>query len=254
MTSDSEPSSPSPSRGGLTGGTVVKVLIVLAVVAGLFYLGRQSTGYIDDFQGWVEGLGVWGPVVFILGYAVATVAFIPGSALTIAAGALFGLWQGTLYAFLGATLGATAAFLIGRYVARGWVEGKLTGKPKFRKIDQAVGKDGGKIVALLRLAPLFPFNLLNYALGLTSVRFVPYVLASLAMLPGTLLYVYFGTVGKSLASGERTPAQWALLLVGLAAVIGVTVLITRRAKAALAETEGLGAEQGGDDAAEGEAA
>jgi len=224
---------PSPSRGK----TLLKIALGLAVVAGLVYFGRQGAGQIDAFIAKVEGFGGWAPLVFVLGYAVATVGFIPGSALTLAAGAVFGIVEGTLYAFLGATLGATASFLIARYGARSWVEKKLAAYPRFRKIDAAVGQDGGKIVALLRLAPLFPFNLLNYALGLTSVRFVPYVVASLAMLPGTLMYVYFGKVGRDVATASgRTPMEWALLVVGLIAVVAATALITLKAKQALAET------------------
>lgn len=235
MSASTEPTPSSQERN--LPKTLLKVGAVLAVVVALFFLGRQATGYIDGFTAWVDSLGVWGPVVFVLGYAVATVAFIPGSALTLASGAIFGLWEGTLYAFLGATLGATAAFLVARYVARSWVEGKLESYPRFGRIDKAVGEDGGKLVALLRLAPLFPFNLLNYALGLTSVRFVPYVLASLAMLPGTLMYVYFGAIGRDVATaGERTPMEWGLLILGLVAVIAVTTLITKKARKALDET------------------
>lgn len=211
----------------------------LALIAVLYLAGSRLGGYVDSFQQWIESLGVWAPVVFILGYAVATVAFAPGSLLTLAAGAVFGLLWGTVYAFVGATLGASAAFLIARYAARGWVEKKLEDKPRFKKLDHSIGRDGGKIVALLRLAPVFPFVLLNYALGLTKVRFAHYFWASFAMLPGTLLYVYYGHVGRELAAGGNTVWDWVLLAVGLLAILAVTVIVSRKAKQALAAETAL---------------
>ncbi len=187
---------PTKSRGKL----VLYIVIGAAVLAGLFLAGRQAGAYVPRFAQWVEGLGVWGPVVFILGYAVAAVAFIPGSLLTLAAGAIFGLVKGTIYTLIGATLGAAAAFLVARYLARGAIERRIAGNAKFAAIDKAVGREGFKIVALLRLSPIFPFNLLNYSLGLTKVSFLQYFAASIAMLPGTLLYVYYGKAAGSLAA------------------------------------------------------
>lgn len=225
-------------------GRLFLILAIAGVVlAALILGGRQALPYIPRFNAWVESLGFWGPIVFILGYAVATVAFIPGSLLTGAAGYIFGLVQGTLYTVAGATLGSSAAFLIARYVARGWVERKIAGNPRFAAIDRAVGKEGFKIVALLRLSPFFPFNLLNYSLGLTKVRFLDYLLASVAMIPGTVLYVYYGTVAGSLASAaggktERGPEYWVTLGIGLAATIAVTTVITRLARRALRQAIG----------------
>jgi uncharacterized membrane protein YdjX (TVP38/TMEM64 family) len=173
-----------------------------------------------------------------VGYAVFTVAFLPGSLLTLAAGAIFGLVRGTAYAFTGATLGAAASFLVARYGARRAIEQKIAGNARFAAIDKAVGKEGFKIVALLRLSPVFPFNLLNYALGLTKVRFLHYLLASVAMLPGTLLYVYYGHAAGSLAQAagggaKQGPEKWISLGIGLAATIAVTAVITRLARRAL---------------------
>jgi uncharacterized membrane protein YdjX (TVP38/TMEM64 family) len=230
-------------RAGAGGGWGRRIgwgLGAVAVVALLWLGGRQLGGYVPEFRERIAGLGAWAPVAFILGYAVAAVAFVPGAPLTIAAGVLFGLVEGTLYTLIGATLGASAAFLIARYGARSWVEKKLSGSPRLAAVDRAVAREGGKIVALLRLSPVFPFNLLNYALGLTKVRFVAYLAACLAMLPGTLLYVYYGKVFGDVAAaaggeGGKSPWEWALLGVGLAATVVVTVLITRRAKKALAE-------------------
>lgn len=238
-------SPPAASSGRSRGRTVWVALAAVAVVALLFLAGRYLGGYVEGFIAWVEGLGAWAPLVFMAGYAVATVAFVPGSVLTLASGALFGLFWGTVYAWTGATVGAGAAFLIARYVARGWVERKIEGKATFSHLDESIEKDGGKIVALLRLAPVFPFVLLNYALGLTKVRFLHYMVASLAMLPGTLLYVYYGHVGRAALAGGQTVWDWVLLAVGLVAVLAVTVLITKKAKRALAEKTALEASEVG---------
>jgi uncharacterized membrane protein YdjX (TVP38/TMEM64 family) len=180
-------------------------------------------------------------VAFVVGYAIATVAFVPGSLLTLAAGALFGLAGGTAVAFVAATLGAAAAFLVSRYLARQVVERRLAGNDRFAAIDRAVAGQGRRIVLLLRLSPLVPFNLLNYALGLTRVRFADYLVASVGMLPGTLLYAYYGKViGEValLAGGGALPkgaGYYALLGIGLAATIAVTALLTRIARRALRE-------------------
>lgn len=235
------PEAASESAGNETTSrvrTVGYVAAAVAVVAALLFAGRQLGGAVETFTAWVEGLGFWAPLVFMLGYAVGTVAFAPGSLLTLASGAIFGLFWGTVYAWTGATVGACAAFLIARYVARGWVEGKLEGKPRFKTLDHSIGRDGGKIVALLRLAPVFPFVLLNYALGLSRVRFGHYFLACFAMAPGTLLYVYYGHIGREALAGGKTIWDWVLLGLGLLAVLAVTVIITKKAKEALAtETE-----------------
>lgn len=229
------PATPPRSRGKL----ILYALAGLAVLALLIFAGRQAGAYIPRFAAWVESLGVWGPVVFVLGYAIATVAFIPGSLLTLAAGAIFGLAKGTLLTLLGATLGSSAAFLIARYLARGAIERKIAGNARFAAIDRAVGREGFKIVALLRLSPVFPFNLLNYSLGLTKVRFLHYLAASIAMLPGTLLYVYYGKAAGSLAAlaggvkAERGPEYWITLGIGLLATVIVTTYVTRLAGKAL---------------------
>jgi uncharacterized membrane protein YdjX (TVP38/TMEM64 family) len=213
-------------------------LALLGVVALLFAL-RQLGGPVLRFVEWVAGLGPWAGVVFVLGYAVAAVALLPGSILTLAAGAIFGLARGTLYVFVAATLGACLAFLVGRYVARRAVERRLAAYPRFAAIDRAVGREGGKIVFLLRLSPIFPYNLLNYALGLTQVRFRDFALASVGMLPGTLLYVYYGKVigdVAALAAGakvEKGAAYWATLALGLLATLAVTAYVTRIARRAL---------------------
>jgi uncharacterized membrane protein YdjX (TVP38/TMEM64 family) len=179
---------------------------------------------------------------------------LPGSLLTLAAGAVFGIAEGTLWATLGALLGSSASFLIARYAARGWVERMLEGRPRFAAVDRAIGREGAKVVALLRLSPVFPYNLLNYALGLTRVKFWHYLAASLAMIPGTLLYVYYGKVAGDVVTaaggaGGKSVWEWVLLGVGLVATVAVTVLITRKAKAALTEEVEMDAGVGVDSGA-----
>jgi uncharacterized membrane protein YdjX (TVP38/TMEM64 family) len=247
MTDPTDAAVREPAAASPRWKTTLKVVVGLAMLGALLWLGREAGDYVPAFREWVEGLGFWGPLVFVLAYAVATVAFLPGSLLTLAAGAVFGIAEGTLWAFLGALLGSSASFLIARYAARGWVEKKIEGRPRFQAVDRAVGREGAKVVALLRLSPVFPFNLLNYALGLTGVKFRHYLVASLAMLPGTLLYVYYGKVGGDLVTaaggaGEKTIWDWVLLGVGLAATVVVTVLIARKAKAALEEEVGIDGE------------
>jgi uncharacterized membrane protein YdjX (TVP38/TMEM64 family) len=188
---------------------------------------------------WVEGLGAIAPIAFIGIYIVATVAFLPGSILTLGAGVVFGVWLGAVYVFIGATLGATAAFLVGRYSVRDWVAQKIAGNDKFNAIDRAVGKEGLKIVLLTRLSPVFPFNLLNYAFGLTGVSLRDYVIGSVGMIPGTLMYVYIGSLAGNIALiGTATQPtnptlQWTIRIVGFIATVAVTIYVTRIAKQAL---------------------
>ena len=222
-------------------GLILKLLIALAAVAVLITVGRKLGAYVPQFAQWVDGLGFWGPVVFVLGYAGATLAFVPGSILTMAAGAIFGLAKGTLLVFLGATLGSTCSFLVARYLARDAIEKRLAHRPRFRAIDKAIARQGLKIIFLVRLSPVFPYNLLNYGLGLTRVRLLDYVLACFGMIPGTFLYVYYGKALGSLAAvaggvaPERGTSDWILLGVGLAATVAVTAFVTRIARRALNE-------------------
>lgn len=221
----------------------LKLATAVAVVAALV-----AAGWAFDLQeglrralAWIDGLGLLGAAAFALLYVLACVLLIPGSVLTLGAGFLYGVVKGTVLISVASTLGATAAFLVGRYLARDWVAKKTAGNPRFAAIDEAVGREGWKIVGLTRLSPVFPFNLLNYAYGLTKVSLRHYFFASwIGMLPGTVLYVYLGSLAGSLAalgtgSSERTPAQWAGYAVGLLATVAVTVYVTRIARAALAK-------------------
>ncbi|MDP3937746.1 MAG: TVP38/TMEM64 family protein [Deltaproteobacteria bacterium] len=244
-TSSADTTAAAPETGGARKGLPAgKIVIGLAALAGLIYFGREAGAYVPRFAAWVDGLGFWGPVVFIAGYAAAVVGFAPGSVLTLAAGAIFGILEGTVYVFIAATLGATGAFLVSRYLARSAIERKLAGDRRFAAIDDAVGAQGRRIVFLLRLSPVFPFNLLNYALGLTKVRLADYALASFGMIPGTLLYVYYGKLAgdvAALAGGaatERGAEYYAVLGIGLVATLAVTIFVTRLARKALDEATG----------------
>ncbi len=222
----------------------VRAAAVVALVAALLLFGQRVAGYLPEFSAWVNGLGLWGPVVFVLGYAVATVAFIPGSLLTLAGGAIFGLGEGAAFVFAGASLGATGAFLASRYLVRGAVERRVAAEPRFAAIDRAVGREGFKIVVLLRLTPVVPFVLLNYALGLTKVKLSHYVGAFVGMFPATLLYVYYGKVlgdVAEVAAGfevEQGWGTWVATGIGLAATVAVIVVVTRIARRALREEVG----------------
>ena len=236
MVAMSDSSAASAQRARLPLAKIAVGVIAVAVLAGL---ARAIGAEIPRFAQWVNGLGVWGPIVFILGYAAGVVAFVPASILTLAAGAIFGIGLGVLYVFIAAVLGSAAAFLISRYLARGAIERRLTGNARFAAIDRAVGAQGRRIVFLLRLSPVFPFTLLNYALGLTRVRFADYLIASVGMLPGTLLYVYYGKLAgdvAALAGGapvQKGAGYYAVLILGLVATVVVTVLVTRTARNAL---------------------
>lgn len=214
-----------------------KWLIYLAVVVALFLAVRflHVQQFLKQALDWVAQLGPWGPVIFIAIYVAAAVLFVPGSALTLGAGALFGVVKGSIYVSIGSTLGATAAFLVGRYLARDAIARKIEGNERFAAIDKAVASEGWKIVGLVRLSPIFPFTLLNYAFGLTRVSLRDYILASwIGMMPGTVMYVYIGSLARAGAEHRhRSPAEWALYGVGLAATVIVTIFITRIARKAL---------------------
>lgn len=194
--------------------------------------------WIAEFQAVIKGLGFWGPLLYGMFYAVAVVLLIPGSVLTLAGGAVFGLLQGTIIVSLAATTGAALAFLIARHFVRDKVQTRIRNSPKLQAVDEAIGKEGWKIVALLRLSPAVPFTLQNYLYGVTAIAFWPCVLTSwIAMLPGTFMYVYLGSLGsKALAAKETSGSEWVFRGVGLLATVIVTVYITRLARKAMRES------------------
>jgi uncharacterized membrane protein YdjX (TVP38/TMEM64 family) len=225
------------------GRLIALIVIVVALFLAMRFLPVQQ--WLRNFNEWVGQMGVPGIFIFIIVYAAATVLLAPGSVLTIGAGFVFGLWKGFLAVSAGATLGAVLAFLVARFIARGKVETIAQRNEKFRQIDNAIGKQGAKLIFLLRLSPVIPFNLSNYFYGLTAVKFWPYVLASwIGMMPGTFLYVYVGTAGKAAvaaaAGGEAVKhgwQYWTFLSVGLVATIIVTIWVTKIARDALKQSE-----------------
>lgn len=213
-------------------------LIAIVAVLAVSFLPIES--FAKATLNWVEGMGYWGYLVFFLTYALFTVLFIPGFILTVGAGAIFDLWSGFIVVSLGSTVGASLAFLIGRFFARDLIEKKVAKSKRFSAIDRAVGQQGWKIVFLTRMSPVFPFNLINYAYGLTNVPFWHYALATwIGMMPGTLLYVYVGALAGNVAkatleeqAGTGT-LELVFQIVGFIATLAVTYYITRIARKAL---------------------
>ena len=233
--------SDKPAPKSAIGRLVALIVIVIALFLVMKFLPVQQ--WLRTFSDWVGQMGVTGIFIFIGVYVVATVLLAPGAILTIGAGFAFGLSKGFLAVSAGSTLGAALAFLVARFIAREKVEATAKGNEKFREIDKAIGKQGAKLIFLLRLSPLIPFNLSNYFYGLTGVKFWPYVLASwIGMMPGTLLYVYIGVAGKAAVSAtagaeaaRHSWEYWALTSIGLVATIIVTIWVTKIARDALKE-------------------
>lgn len=242
-------STSTPSRAFPWKPALGAILLVALIIGGRLF---PIAEWLTAFNAWVAGLGPWGFVVFVVAYIIATVFFLPGSVLTLGAGFIFGVATGTATVSLGSTLGAAAAFLISRYAARDAVKNRLGTSATFQAVDRAIEREGARIVLLTRLSPIFPFNALNYLLGLTSVRFWPYVGASwLGMLPGTVLYVYLGYAGRTgleVAAGSHSGGglRTAYMVGGLLATLAVTVYVTKLARkelhkaASSKEAEGRG--------------
>src|SRR5437016_7056761 len=232
-----------PAAKSALGRLIALVAIVIALFLVMRFLPVRE--WLRSFNDWVGQMGIAGIFIFIGVYAVATVLMAPGSILTIGAGFAFGLWKGFLAVSAGATFGASLAFLVARFIARDKIEAIAKRNETFRKIDNAIGKEGAKLIFLLRLSPVIPFNLSNYFYGLTAVRFWPYALASwIGMMPGAFLYVYIGTAGRAAVSAaaggeaiKRSWQYWTFLSVGLAATIAVTFWVTKIARSVLRKTE-----------------
>jgi uncharacterized membrane protein YdjX (TVP38/TMEM64 family) len=221
----------------------MRKLLILAVVAALAWLAWHELPLdrLPELADWLTGQGAWGALLIGLGYALATVLMIPGALITLLVGAIYGPWIGTLIVSPASVLGATLAFMLGRGVFRRNVEDRMAKSARFQALAVAMEAQGFKILTLVRLSPVFPFTLVNYAFGLTRVRPRDYVLGSfLGMLPGTFLYVYLGsTVGDvaDLLKGapDSGAAGQAMGWGGLAVTVFLTVWITRIARRALAE-------------------
>ncbi len=223
-------------------GCVGALLIVALSAAFLFSVGDYRERFIpglQEFTHWLQESGPWALILVIVTYVVACLFFVPGSLITLTASFVLGFWRGLIGVSLGSLLGATAAFWVGRTLGRHWIEHRVRNMPRFQAIDRGVAVNGFKIVFLLRLSPLFPFNLLNYALGLSKVSLRDYVLASwLGMLPGTVMYVYLGSAMKSVTelaggSSATTLGQKILFVVGLLATALIAVVAAKIAKKAL---------------------
>jgi uncharacterized membrane protein YdjX (TVP38/TMEM64 family)/rhodanese-related sulfurtransferase len=198
---------------------LIRMLLLIALVIGIaFAIQYRDRFDAEALQVWVNDAGVLAPVVFIAIYALATVLFLPGSVITLAGGALFGPLMGTFYNLTGATLGAALAFIISRYLASDWIAHKAGGR--VRQLINGVEVEGWRFVAFVRLVPLFPFNLLNYALGLTRIRFLHYLIATYVfMLPGAIAYTWIGYAGREAVSGGEGLIQKLLIALALLAVV-----------------------------------
>ncbi len=215
----------------IIGAVVVAALIV---VANHFGVTEKINNLLTAALDWIESLGPIGYLAFILIYIIASALFISGAVLTLGAGLAFGVVKGSILVSAASVLAATVSFLIGRYIARDKVAKLIEKQPKFKAIDSAVAKEGWKIVGLTRLSPIFPFVFLNYAFGVTQVSLRDYVVASwIGMMPGTVMYVYLGSVGKTVADKTMTPEEKVLFVVGLLVTVAVTVYVTKIAKKAL---------------------
>jgi pyruvate/2-oxoglutarate dehydrogenase complex dihydrolipoamide dehydrogenase (E3) component/uncharacterized membrane protein YdjX (TVP38/TMEM64 family) len=223
-----------------TGKVILIVALAVAAAIGFFLLPLRH--WFMQLEGYVQSLGAVGPIVVALAYVLCTVFFIPGSAITIGSGTLFGLKTGFLVVLVGANLGALCSFLLARTFLREKVARWAETNPKFHSLDKAIGKQGFKMVLLTRLSPVFPFVLLNYFLGLTAVRTRAYVLANLlGMLPATFLFVYIGAAARDAIAGQMETSagfyQQILKYIGLLATVAVVVIVTRVARKALREAE-----------------
>ncbi len=210
-----------------------RAALILALLAGLAlaFANRQQFSQ-EALQLWLASAGWWAPVLFIGLYAAGTVLFLPGSVLTLAAGALFGILPGALYSLAGATLGAVLAFLAARHLAGDWVAQKTGGRLK--QLIEGVEAEGWRFVAFVRLVPLFPFNVVNYALGLTRIPLAAYTLASaVCMLPGALAYAWLGHAGRAALAGDANAIRNGMLALAVAAALMFLPRLVRQFKAGL---------------------
>jgi uncharacterized membrane protein YdjX (TVP38/TMEM64 family) len=228
----------------LTQSNILKFFLIFMAIAGLivatnhFGIALTIQNELQGLLEWIDSLGIWGYLAFTIVYIIASILLLSGAILTLGAGAIYGVVKGSILVIVASNLAAIAAFLVGRYLARGWVSKLIDKQPRFKAIDEAVAKEGWKIVGLTRLSPLFPFVFLNYAFGLTQISLKDYFLAScIGMLSGTILFVYIGSlVGiATIGTGgrEKTSLEWGLYIVGLVATVIVTIYVTKIAKKAL---------------------
>jgi uncharacterized membrane protein YdjX (TVP38/TMEM64 family) len=213
-----------------------KILVAVAAIVALIVVIRllPTDEWLRALQAYVRELGPVGWVVYALVYALCCVLFVPASLLTLGAGAIFGLVEGTIVVVAGATLGAVASFLLARTVMRSRIEAMTAVNPKFLALDRAIAKEGAKIVLLIRLAPVFPFTYINYAFGLTGVRALPYTLATLfGIIPGSFAFVYLGYSGAAAATGTTGTTRTIINIAGALLALVATIFVARVAARAI---------------------
>lgn len=217
---------------------IIAAIVLCAITVAAVFL--PLTQWVNAFAEWIRTLGAGGVILFIIAFIVAALISLPASVFAAAAGLIFGFGGGAAVALAGAIAASILGFLLARHVFRERVESYARKHRKFAAMDRALGEQGWKIVGLLRLSPVMPLGISTYLFGVTSIEFLPYAIASgFGVIPGTLMYVYLGAVGRISISGakhQRSPLEWALLLAGLFATIAVTILVGRIAKKALAQT------------------
>jgi len=203
----------------LNGNKIRRITLLLLLLGSVAWvMAHRGQFNMEALESWVSTTGSYGPLVYILIATAATILLLPASLFVLVGGALFGPLLGTLYSLLGATLGAALAFLIARYIAAGWIARKSHGR--FKQLIDGVEAEGWYFVAFVRLVPIFPFFLLNYALGLTRIRFYPYILATfICTLPGVAAITYLGYVGKEALGGGDALIQKSLIALGLLAIM-----------------------------------
>lgn len=215
--------------------TKALLIALVVLVIGVSFLFLPIRQWVLPLQDEIRNLGPIAPVAVAIGYVALTVLLVPGSVLTLIAGGVFGLWQGLIVVIIGANAGALCSFLLARTFLRDKVSTWAAENPRFASLDRAIEREGFKVVLLSRLSPVFPFTLLNYLLGLTSVRVSSYVIANLiGMLPGTFLYVYLGATAQQALTGS---SNLIFTLIGLIATIAVVVVVTRAARKAMTQIE-----------------
>jgi uncharacterized membrane protein YdjX (TVP38/TMEM64 family) len=217
--------------------TIFRIVLCVAAVVGLVLASRflDLGGWLRNSLEWIRGLGPWAPTAFILIYGISCVLVIPATILTLGGGFLFGFGWGLVYVLIGAVLGAVASFLVGRYAARDWIARKIEKNAKFKAIDHAIGREGWRIVLLARLAPIFPYAVLNYGFALTRVTFAHYTMATaIGIVPAMVAFVYFGSLATDLTNLNQgvKSAPWLKWTIGIVTVV-VAVLLTRMARRAL---------------------
>lgn len=211
------------------------IVAFLAIAAAIVAIRLLPIGvWLTQFQDWVRSMGPIGYVLYALAYIVCCVLFVPASALTLGAGAIFGFAKGSAVVLVGATLGATASFLLARTAMRHRIEHMTSGNAKFRALDRAISRDGGKIVFLVRLAVVFPFTYINFAFGLTGIRLIPYMVATFfGIIPATLAFVYLSATAAQAATGTADKTKLAINIAGAIIAVIVSIYVGRIATRAI---------------------